>query len=142
MRIHAEAQIWLARPVLQVVPRFLARTREIRNFILHDSRRAQPFAGALIHFRGQFIAGHKVRMVARAAGDEFASQPGIFVHFQHVNTGVRHAAANNFIQRCFPACRGLVRQSGNQVHIDIADASGAQPRHIGQSNVARVQATN
>src|SRR5207245_9433613 len=46
MRIHAEAEIRLARPVLQVVPRFLARTHEIRNFILHDSRRAQPFAGA------------------------------------------------------------------------------------------------
>src|SRR5437667_7177527 len=33
MRIQAEAEIRLAHPVLQVVPRFLARTREIRNFI-------------------------------------------------------------------------------------------------------------
>ena len=81
-------------------------------------------------------------MVARAAGDKFASQPGIFVHLQHVNAGVRHAAANKFIQRCFPACRGLVRQAGDQVHIDVADPCPAQPRHIGQSNVARVQATN
>ena len=77
MRVYAEAEIWLARPVLEIVARLEACAREVRNFILRDAGGMQTFAGVVVEIRGGFFVWNEVRVVARSAGNQFASQSGI-----------------------------------------------------------------
>src|SRR5262249_34855663 len=81
----------------------------------------------------------KVRVVLRASGDQLAAQARVFVHFQHVDAHVRHAAGNCLVERIAPALARLVRQAGDQVHVDVADARGAQPSDVSERLLARVQ---
>ena len=45
---------------------------------------------------GGVVVGDKVRVVARAPGDQFPPQPRVFIHLQHVNAHVRHAGLRRF----------------------------------------------
>ena len=65
-----------------------------------------------------------------ASGDEFAAQARIFVHFQHINAGVRNAGGEQLIQRLVPARASLMRQSGDQVDIDVRNSGGAEARAL------------
>ena len=48
MRIHAESQIRLACPILQIVPRLLSRTGEVRDLVL-------PHSGSIQTFTSHFV---------------------------------------------------------------------------------------
>src|SRR5581483_7708887 len=77
-------------------------------------------------------------VVACAAGDQLASQARIFVHFEHVNADVRHADAYDFAERLPPARHALVRQTSNEINVNIVDSSTAQSLDVLQDHRSRV----
>ena len=58
MRIRAEAQIRLALPVLQIVPRFESRPREIGNLIALQAQPREAFDRSLIEIGDGVFAGN------------------------------------------------------------------------------------
>ena len=105
-----------------------------------DAAFLQPLAGREIQIGSEIVVGNEVRVIAAATGEQLVAQARILVHLQHVHADVRHAG-----RQCLASSEnsqlslGLVRQPGNQVDADVADAGGAQPRDVGQRDGARVQ---
>ena len=81
-------------------------------------------------------------MIASAAGDEFAPQTRVFVHFEHVDARVRSAGRDGFCQREFPTFAGLVRQAGDEIDVDIRNSRSPQPGNVVQHSLALVQAAD
>ncbi len=74
MCVHTEPEIWLARPVLQVVGRLVTRTSEVRNLVLGDTGSVQAFARMLVKIGGKVFVGNEMSVILRASRDQFASQ--------------------------------------------------------------------
>src|SRR4051812_40242358 len=81
-----------------------------------------------------------MRVIASTAGDEFAPEPGVVVDFEHVYAGVRHVAGNDLLQRFLPALRALVRQSCDQVDIDVGNSCCPQVSNVLEYGGVLVQA--
>ncbi len=105
----------------------MPRAREVGNLILRDSGGAELLAGLGIHVCDGWLVRHHADTVTRASGDDLASQPGIFIHIQHVDAQMRHAGGDSLRQRISPALPGLVRKTGDQVDVDVVDAGGTKP---------------
>ncbi len=75
-----------------------------------------------------------------AACHQFAAQPRIVVHFQHVHADVRDAAGDRLGNGKLPTLRRLVRQPGDQINVDVLNAGGAQARDVVEYRVALMQA--
>src|SRR5579862_7933310 len=91
MGVDSEAEVGLARPVLQVVARLRSAAREIGDFILRNSGGGKVLAGALVKLRGEFFIGNKVSVVTCAPCDQVAAQSGVIVDLEHVDADVRDA---------------------------------------------------
>ncbi len=145
VRINTKSEIRLARPVLQVVPRVAQadavrhRPREVGDLILLHATALQPLARGEVEVGGEIVVGNKVRVVAAASCQQLAAQARVFVHLQHVHADVRHAGGKRLAERKIPALLCLVRQAGDQIDADVADAGGSQPRDVIQRDRARMQ---
>ena len=132
MRIDSESEIGLACPVLEIVRRVpysdavRYRPGEVRNLILLDAGSRQPITSDEVKVGGEIVVGNIMRVVATAAGQQLVAQTGVFVHLQHVDADVRHACSERFGQRKIPAFLRLVRQPGNEINADIANAASPQ----------------
>lgn len=80
-----------------------------------------------------------MRMIARAACDQLATEPGIVIHLEHVNASVRHLAGDGLLQGLFPTFRALMRQAGNQIDIDVRNPGRAQSCNVVQNGRPIVQ---
>ncbi len=139
VRIHAKAVIGEPLPVSQVVLRLVPGAREVRNLILRDSGCVQALGGALVKRDGERLVWDMVGVVAASPGNQFASQPGVGIHLQHVNAGVRHLQRHDLIERPLPALARLVGQPGDQVDADFADPCLAQAADIVEGHGAGMQ---
>src|SRR5581483_903035 len=74
MSVYAKAEIRLACPVLQVVPRLEPCARKIRYLVLPDFLVCKMAAGKLVEFSGGVLIGNKMRMIAAAAGNQLAAK--------------------------------------------------------------------
>ena len=81
-----------------------------------------------------------MRVIAGAARDQFASQAGVVVDFKHVHAGVRYFVGNDLLQRFLPALRALVRQSCDQVDIDVGNSCRPQVSNVLEYRGVLVQA--
>ena len=99
----------------------------------------QPLACREVQVGGEIVVGNKVRVIAAAAGQQLGAKARVLVHLQHVHADVRHAGGQRFAERKIPALFRLVRQAGDQVNADVADAARAQARDVRQRDGARMQ---
>src|SRR5579864_7369505 len=81
-----------------------------------------------------------MRVIFLPSRDEFTAEARVLIHFKHVHAGMRNAGCYEFVQRMLPACPRLVRQSGDQVHINIRNSGTAQPGDVVENGFAIVQA--
>ena len=88
--------------------------------------RSSVSQAATIKIGGGFFVGNEVRVIAGAAGDQFAAQARVFVDFEHVDADVRHSGRDGLRKRFLPAFGRLVRQAGDQIDIDVGNSGGAQ----------------
>ena len=66
-------------------------------------------------------------VISCAAGDQFAAQTRILIDFEHVNAHVRTLRWQDLSTENLPALGSLVRQSRNQIDIDVRNSRRAQP---------------
>ena len=111
MRIRAEAEVRLAPPVFQIVARFEARPREIRNLVARDARPRQAVDRDFIKVRNLIIGGNVGRAVALAERHDFRTQPAVFIHFEHVDGNVRSIQTFHPFKRLVPASERLAWQA-------------------------------
>ena len=78
-------------------------------------------------------------VVTRTAGNQFPTQPRIFIHFEHVNADMGNAGRDRLFQRKRPTLRGLVRQARNQIDVDVAQSRRPQSCDFFQNRSAFVQ---
>ncbi len=130
MRIDAKPQIWLPSPILQVVPRRMPCPREVRDLILLQSGLAKPLTRPRIKLRHRLIAGHRRRLVTRAARNQLLAQPRLLIDLQHVHTRMRHSGFDHRIERPFPTRSRLPRQPRNQVQADLRDPRRTHSRNL------------
>ena len=98
----------------------------------------QLFARREIEIRGGFFVGDKVRVIARSSGDQFAAQPRIFVHFEHVDAHVRGAGRERFCRATAARFRrsGAASPAIRSMLIFVIPA--ARRRAMSSSTVARL----
>ena len=141
MRVRAEADVRLQRPILQIVPRFEARPREIGDLVARDSQRRQAFDGEFVEIGGGVVGGRIEGAVAHAAEQHFLAEAAVLVHFEHVDGDVLRGEALHPVERLAPGGFGLAGKSGDQVDVDIAYAGGAQHRNLGGDDLRGVRAS-
>ena len=73
-----------------------------------------------------------MRMITLASGHQLASEARIFIDLKNVDASVRNARLCELIERDVPSVGGLMRQAGDQVHIDIANPSRPKGTDISQ----------
>src|SRR5690349_12743568 len=83
-----------------------------------------------------------MRMIAFASGDQFTPQPRILVDFKDVNAGMGHTRFSQLFERSSPGVHSLMRQSSDQVYIDVVDGGSPESRHIRQSLLRSVQSAH
>src|SRR5438132_12823351 len=67
----------------------------------------------------EVLVGNKVGVVSCTARNQFAAEAGIFIDLEHVHADVGHAGIDHVGEREVPALKGVVRQPGNEIDIDI-----------------------
>ena len=124
--VGAEAGVGLHFPVLEVVPRFEARTGEVGNFVTRDSHGGQPLDGHLVELRHLVFGGGLGRAVAGAAAQHLLAEAAVFVHLQHVDGNVRRGQAFDPIEGFAPARQGLAGEARDEIDVAVADAGGLE----------------
>ena len=93
-----------------------------------------------VHPRNGIVGGHQLGVVAGAAGEHLAAQPGILIHLEHVDAGVRNAGVDEHIERLLPGGEGLAGKTGDQIHVEVANSSGTEAAKVIRNNCPAVQA--
>ncbi len=125
MRIRAEAEIRLQPPVFQVVQRFEARLSEVRDLIAGHTARAQAFNGRFIHTGDGVVIGHVERAVTHTLKQNLAAKAAVLIHLEHIDRDVRRIEALNPIERSRPTIGSLPGKTGDQIDIEVVQASTA-----------------
>ena len=66
-------------------------------------------------------------VIARAARKHLAAQPGVLIHFKHVDAGMGNTGADEHVERLLPGGKRLTGQTCDQIHIEIGNSGGSQP---------------
>ncbi len=74
---------------------------------------SQKRDGALVEIGSLFLAGHGLRVIAKAARQQLATEARVFIDFQHVNAGVIHTGCHQRFERLLPTGGGLVGHAGD-----------------------------
>src|SRR5438094_8772972 len=85
----------------------------------------------------EVLVGNKVGVVSCTARNQFAAEAGIFIDLEHVHADVGHAGIDHVGERKVPALKVLVRQSGDEIDIDIS-IPAPRRRAISSITVVRV----
>jgi hypothetical protein len=80
-------------------------------------------------------------MISRAAGEEFATEPGFVVDLKHVDAGVRNGGGNERRNGFLPGGKGLAGETGDKVKIDVGKSGCTKSRKVVEDNGAGVEAT-
>src|SRR5215467_12283603 len=108
MSAHSESAVMHARPILQIVFALEARPRPIRNFIM------------TVSIPRKTLGSFEVELYESVIVNLSAFSPrASFFFIQHVNGNVFGYQAFDPIQVFFPDVEPLVRQSGNQIDVDV-----------------------
>src|SRR2546427_12010880 len=86
------------------------------------------------------LVRNKVRVVSCTARNQFAAEAGIFIDLEHVHADVGDAGIDHVGERKVPALKVLVRQSGNEIDIDIFNSSAKKAGDVCDSCSPGVQA--
>src|SRR5256885_8609759 len=78
----------------------------------------------------EVIFGNKVGVVSCTARNQFAAEAGIFIDLEHVHADVGYAGIDHVGERKVPALKVLVRQSGDEIDIDIFNSSATKAGDI------------
>src|SRR5437868_13097583 len=139
MGVESEAKIRLARPVLQVVLGLEARAREVGDLVLLNTDEVEPLARERVELGGEVIVRDVVGMIADAAGDQFPAQARVFVNLKHVDAKVRNSGGNRYVKRLAPTSGSLMRETCDEIDVDIVNARAAQALNIGEHDFAIMQ---
>src|ERR1051326_825362 len=126
MRVRAEPQVRLQRPILQIVQRFPPGPREIGNLITRYSHRTEAFYGGLIQDRDRILTWGFGSPVTHASEQHLLTETRIFVDFQHVHRYMRWADVLHPIERLMPARFRLSGETRDQINIEICQSDFAQ----------------
>ena len=130
MGVAAASEIGLHAPILQVVARPLPGAREVGDFVPLEAQLREALDGVEIELDNALAAGNRAGPVTAAARAQFLAQAALVVDFQHVNRNVIDCETVDPRQRFFPCPAGLMRQAGDEIDRNVADAAPAQPRDI------------
>src|SRR3989475_5436813 len=122
VRSRAEAEVSLAAPVFQVVPRFAGRNRPVGDFVVLVSSARQPFASALVEFRHRIVARQSLGAVTLSPGEHFPAEAAAFVNLHQVNRNVFGLQPQQLAERVFPTRAGLVWKSCDQVEAQVVES--------------------
>src|SRR5436305_7742240 len=142
MRIHAEAEVRLPRPVFQIVPRSESLSSEVGDLILRDSSRVQSLTCHGIEIRNCIVMRDKMRMITRSSGDQLATEPRVFIHLEHVNAHMRNTGRHGFLQRQPPALATLMRQTSDQINVEVTDSCRSQTSDVVEHRRSIVQTSD
>src|SRR5438105_1300308 len=101
-RVGAESHVGIELPVFQIVPRFVARTGEIRDFVARDSDRGEPIDGQFVEPCGGVLRRRVHGAVAHAAEQQFFTEAAVLIDLQHVDRDVLGRDPLDPIQRFAP----------------------------------------
>src|SRR5947208_15020039 len=90
----------------------------------------------------EVLVGNKVGVVSCTARNQFAAEAGIFIDLEHVHADVGHAGIDHVGERQVPALKDLVRQSGDEIDIDIFNSSATKAGDIVDNRSPGVQTSN
>ena len=122
------------------MPRLATQASEVRNLVLLDTRSFQSVTSGIIQIGCQVLVRDEVGVVPCTAGEEFSTEPGVFIHLQHINADMGQAGIDRRRQRNFPARGALVGQPGNEVDAQIRQSSVAEASDIIFNGFPLVQA--
>src|SRR5271156_5777006 len=111
MRVYAETEVGLPRPIFQVMPRLAALAREVGNFIMRNPGCLEALTCGKVKICDGFFVGDKMRVIARSSRTQFAAESRFIVHFEHIDTHMWRAGCDGLRQREFPVLGGLMRQA-------------------------------
>ena len=102
------------------------------------SRSRESHACGVVKFCHRIIRWNFRSAVSFAANKRFLTQPASLIDFKHVDGQVFGPNAQNLLDRFLPRFPRLVRQPGNQIQADIAEADLAKNRGSGKNIRAAV----
>src|SRR5437667_10843529 len=90
----------------------------------------------------EVLVGNKVGVVSCTARNQFAAEAGIFIDLEHVHADEGHAGIDHVGERKVPALKVVVRQSGDEIDIDIFNSSDTKAGDIVDHRDPGVQRCN
>jgi hypothetical protein len=101
----------------------------------------EPLTGIFVQLGCEVFVRNKVSMIFLPTGNDLSPEARILVDLEHVDACVRDSSVDQRAQRVVPALACLMRQSRDEIHVDVGNARSAQARNVGYDRLVLVQAS-